>query len=66
MDFGAENLELEEAKAVTGQLIGAGLIWARAQFDRKANELVQINQWVKLSIEIFTKLKGEGVELENV
>jgi len=66
MDFGAENIELEEAKVVTGQLIGAGLIWARAQFDRKANELVQINQWVKLSIEIFTKLKGDGVELENV
>jgi len=30
MDFGAENIEFEEAKVVTGQLIGAGLIWARA------------------------------------
>ena len=66
MDFGSGNIELEEAKVVTGQLIGANLIWARAQFDKKANELVQINQWVKLSLEIFTKLKGNGVELQNI
>ena len=39
-------------KVVTGELVGAGLIWARAQFDRKANEAVQVNQWLKLTIEI--------------
>lgn len=62
-DFGEEG---GKPKLATGQLIGAGLIWARAQFDRKANELVQINQWVKMTIEIFTKLKGDGIELGKV
>jgi len=34
------DLKQPENKVITGQLIGAGLIWARAQFDCKANEEV--------------------------
>ena len=49
-----------------GQLIGAGLIWARASFDRKSIEQIQVNTWVKLTVEVFTKVKGSGVCLESV
>jgi len=62
MDFS----KLEGGQQVDGQLIGAGLIWARASFDRKSNEQVQVNTWVKLTVEIFTKVKGNGVSLESV
>lgn len=44
--------------------MGANLVWARAVFDKKATELVQANSWVKLTIEIFTKVKG-GIELDH-
>lgn len=53
-------------KEINGQMIGPSLIWARAQFDRKSNEVVQLNQWVKLTIEVFTKLKGDGIDVENL
>ena len=40
MDLPAQS---EGRKLVTGQLVGAGLIWARASFDKKVNEAVQVN-----------------------
>lgn len=62
LDFNSETLP----EPILGQLVGANLVWVRAQFDRKANEFVQINKWVKMTIEIFTKIKGEGIDIESV
>lgn len=59
MDMQAED------KVVNGQLIGAGLIWARAYFDVKPGSLIQINTYVKLRVELFTKVK-DGFSLESV
>ena len=30
------------------------------------NESIQVNQWAKITIEVFTKLRGKGVEIESV
>ena len=64
MDFTSQQEDQQEVVA-SGQLIGAGLIWARAQFDKKSNEQVQVNTWVTVTIELFTRLK-QGVELESI
>jgi hypothetical protein len=52
-------------KEIVGNLVGANLIWARATFDKKSNEMVQANSWVNLKVEIFTKVRGD-IEFENV
>jgi hypothetical protein len=58
--------EIGQDDVIQGQLIGAGLLWARAEFDKKCNETVQVNTWVKITIEIFTRIKGDGICLENI
>lgn len=60
MDYSKESGE----EIVTGQLVGAGLIWARATFDKK--EPIQVNTWIKLTFEVFTRLKGNGVDLKCI
>ena len=48
----------EGAEFIVGELEGAKLIWARAQFSTKMGMDVQVNSWVKLTIEIFTRIKN--------
>lgn len=64
MDF-SEKTE-GESRFITSQLVGANLIWIRASFDRKSNEMVKINSWVNLTVELFTYLKGDGLEVEEI
>lgn len=59
------NMDLQTSDPVTGQLIGAGLIWARACFDKKQNEIIKMNTWVKLHIEFYTRLKT-GIDLSSI
>jgi len=51
---------------IVSKLYGAGLVWARARFDREMGQEVQVNQWVKLKIEVFTRLKGDGIDIETL
>ena len=53
-------------KVATQLLQGSGLIWARAKFDNQRNEPIQVNQWAKITIEIFTKIKGPGIKFERI
>ena len=48
----------EGAEFIVGELEGAKLIWARASFSTKMGMDVQVNSWVKLTIEIFTRIKN--------
>lgn len=59
MDFNSQG-----DHAVNGQLIGAGLIWARASFDVKRGKSVQINTYVNLKVELFTRVK-DGFDIET-
>jgi hypothetical protein len=45
------------------EIYSSNIIWTRAQFDCPPNKSMQMNQWVKLTIEIFTKLNGDGVDV---
>ena len=66
MDYTSQQEDgMQNDVVASGQLIGAGLIWARAQFDKKPNDPVQINTWVKITVELFTRLK-QGIELESI
>ena len=49
--------ELIDKNNLRGDIQGANLIWARAKFDYKFGEKIPVNQWVRLTVEIFTKLK---------
>ena len=40
------------------KLEGAGLVWTRASFDCKT---AQVNNLIKLTVEVFTKVKGSGI-----
>lgn len=63
MDYSGLNAD---QGPVVSKLHGAGLIWARARFDREMGQEVQVNQWVKLTVEVFSRLKGEGVDVATL
>ena len=48
-------------------MVGANLVWARAGFNVAAGQQVPVNQWVKLNVELFTKLKPDNkLDIETV
>ena len=58
---------VEDDDALTEDVVGANLLWARAAFNVPPGHQVPVNQWVKLNVELFTKLKAEDqVDIETI
>ena len=58
---------VEDDDALVEDVVGANLLWARAAFNVPPGHQVPVNQWVKLNVELFTKLKAEDqVDIETI
>lgn len=57
----------EDNSEIKGEIVGAGLLWARARFEVRHGEQVPVNQWVKLTVEVFTRLRqSQALDVETI